>query len=64
MTGIHYIIDEKGKRVSVVIDLHEHGDVWEDFHDRMLVETRRSEPRETLAEVKQKLAAKRKPKRH
>ena len=64
MTGIHYITDEEGRRVSVVIDLNEHGDLWEDFHDRMVMESRRSEPRETLTEVKRKLQKKPKSKRH
>ena len=62
MTGIQYITDEKGKRVSVVIDLQEHGDLWEDFYDRMLIDERHSEPRESLAEIKQKLLKKQKTK--
>jgi hypothetical protein len=43
MTGIHFITDEKGNRVAVQIDLREHGDLWEDFWDGLVSESRREE---------------------
>ena len=55
MKGIEFVVDELGKRKAVVIDLSEHGDLWEDFYDTLLAEERKHEPRETLAEVKKKL---------
>ena len=55
MKGIEYVVDETGDRKAVVIDLAEHGELWEDFYDKLLAEERKDEPRETLAEVKQKL---------
>jgi hypothetical protein len=31
MTGIRFIVDELGGKKAVVIDLEEHGELWEDF---------------------------------
>lgn len=44
MRGIDYIVDENGKKKAVVIDLSEWGDVWEDFYDVLVSESRRHEP--------------------
>ncbi len=55
MRGIEFVVDEVGKRKAVVIDLGEHRDLWEDFYDVLLAKERQGEPRETLAEVKEKL---------
>jgi hypothetical protein len=38
-----------------VIDLREHGALWEDFYDTWLAHERADEPRETLRSVKAKL---------
>lgn len=56
MKGIEYLVDESGRRKAVVIDLAEHEELWEDFHDVLLAEAREDEPRETLEDVKQVLA--------
>lgn len=55
MKGIEYVVDETGDRKAVLIDLSEHGELWEDFYDTLLAKEREREPRETLAEVKEKL---------
>jgi hypothetical protein len=55
MKGIEFVVDETGDRKAVVINLAEHGELWEDFYDALLAEEREHEPRETLAEVKKKL---------
>jgi hypothetical protein len=55
MKGIDFVVDEAGERKAVVIDLSEHGDLWEDFFDTLVAKERQDEPRETLAEVKEKL---------
>jgi hypothetical protein len=55
MKGIDFVVDEAGERKAVVIDLSEHGDLWEDFFDTLVAKERQGEPRETLAEVKEKL---------
>jgi hypothetical protein len=55
MTGINFVINEKGKKSAVVIDLKKHGKLWEDFYDALKVRQRKNEPRETLQMVKDKL---------
>jgi hypothetical protein len=55
MKGIEWVVDEKGDRKAVLIDLSEHGELWEDIYDTLLAEERKREARETLAEVKKKL---------
>lgn len=55
MKGIEYVIDDSGNRKAVLIDLIEHGEFWEDFYDALLAQERADEPRETLAELKEKL---------
>lgn len=52
MTGINFVINEKGKKSAVVIDLKKHGKLWEDFYDSLKVKQRKNEPRETLEMVK------------
>ena len=55
-SGIRFVIDEHGDRAAVQIDLKEHGDLWEDFYDTLLVQARTNEPRESLEEVRRRLA--------
>jgi hypothetical protein len=55
MKGIEFVVDETGERKAVLIDLAEHGELWEDFYDALKAKEREDEPRETLAEVKEKL---------
>lgn len=55
MKGVQFVVDERGKKTAVVIDLTKHSDVWEDFCDAAVARQRRHEPRETLASVKRKL---------
>ena len=42
---IRFIVDEKGTKTAVVIDLKRHGDLWEDFYDSMVARQRAMEPR-------------------
>ena len=51
-----YLVDESGTRKAVVIDLTENGELWEDFYDAALAEERRDEPRESMDEVRARLA--------
>jgi hypothetical protein len=55
MKGVQFVIDEKGERTAVVIDLKCHGALWEDFHDVAVARSRAAEPRETLEAVKRAL---------
>ncbi|HEY3763406.1 MAG TPA: hypothetical protein VGN23_16795 [Verrucomicrobiae bacterium] len=52
MSGIAFMVDERGRKTAAVIDLQRHGRAWEDFYDTLLVESRRKEPRESFESVK------------
>ena len=43
MTGIKFVIDDKGHRVVVQIDLKNFGVIWKDFCDGLISESRRKE---------------------
>ena len=55
MKGVQFVIDERGQKTAVVIDLRRHADVWEDFVDVAVAKGRQNEPRESLAAVKRRL---------
>ena len=55
MKGIQYLVDESGEKTAVLIDLKEHGTLWEDLYDALIAEQRRDEPRASLEEVKERL---------
>ncbi len=55
MTGIHYLIDEKGKRIAVQIDLQKYAKLWEDFEDALLAKERLKEQRSSLNAVEREL---------
>ena len=52
--------DEKGEPIAVLIDLKKNPEIWEDFHDLMILEKRRNEPSIPAEEVYAKLEKKRK----
>ena len=52
---VQYIVDERGKKTAVVIDLRKNAQLWEDFYDRVLAHSREHEPRESLESVKRRL---------
>ena len=43
MVGVHFVTDEKGRKVAVQIDLKTHGAIWEDFREGLVSESRRKE---------------------
>ncbi len=55
MSGIHFVTDEKGRKVAVQIDLRMHRDLWEDIEDLLLSRSRRHEKRIPLEKVKARL---------
>ncbi len=55
MTGIQYVTDEEGRKVAVQIDLREHAELWEEFEDVLVSESRRNEESIPLEEVKEEL---------
>jgi hypothetical protein len=55
MKGVQFVVNERGKKTAVVIDLTRHFGLWEDFYDAAVARERESEPRETLEAVKKRL---------
>ncbi|MDD3581268.1 MAG: hypothetical protein PHW74_09635 [Desulfobacca sp.] len=55
MEGIQFVVNDKGDKVAVLIDLKQHGELWEDLYDSLLARDRAAEPRETLEAVKERL---------
>jgi hypothetical protein len=55
MKGVEFVVDEKGEKKAVVLDLATHRDLWEDFCDVLRAKERESEPRESLESVKKKV---------
>ena len=55
MGGIQFVIDDKGNKSAVIIDLNKYSDLWEDFYDCLVAHNRRKEPRESLKSVKKRL---------
>jgi len=43
MTGIQFVTDDKGRRTAVLIDLKKHRELWEDFWEGLVSESRRKE---------------------
>jgi hypothetical protein len=65
MKGVSYVVDDAGNQTAVILDLKRHRRLWEDVYDRLLVESRRGEPRLTLAQVRSRLSGPRRAsKRH
>lgn len=58
MRGIKYVVDDKGYKTAVIIDLKKYGELWEDFQDIVIARLRANEPRETLESVKKRLGGK------
>lgn len=56
MEGIQYVLDDKGEKTAVLIDLKKHRDLWEDFYDVALARERMNEPRESLESVKKRIS--------
>jgi len=54
MSGIQFVIDDKGNKSAVIIDLNKYSDLWEDFYDCLIAHNRRKEPRESLKSVKKR----------
>ena len=55
MKGIQFVMDDKGQKVAVMIDLKKYGELWEDIYDSLTAQRRADEPRESLDTVKQLL---------
>lgn len=52
MKGVQFVVDDEGKQQAVLIDLKKNRQLWEDFFDAAVAESRADEPRESLSDVK------------
>jgi len=55
MKGVHYVTDDKDRKIAVQIDLKKYGEFWEDFYDHLIVEMRKEEEKVPLQSVIRKL---------
>ena len=44
MKGVQFLVDEKGETTSLLIDVHEVSEEWQDFIDGIIAESRKDEP--------------------
>ena len=36
MEGIHFVVNDRGEKTAVLIDLHKHRQLWEDLYGRLV----------------------------
>ena len=53
--GVQFLVDERGQKTAVLIDLKKNAARWEDIDDAALARERETEPWESLEEVKARL---------
>ena len=61
MKGIQFLVNEKGNKTAVLIDLKRNANLWEDFYDIALARGRKGEPRESFESVKRRLIRPKRP---
>lgn len=54
MRGVQFVVGDDGEKTAVLIDLKKNGQLWEDFYDVALTNSRSKEPRESLESIKQR----------
>lgn len=55
--GVQFVTDSDGRKVAVLLDLEEWGELWEDIYDGMLAQERADEPSTSLEEFESGLRA-------
>ena len=53
-----YLVDESGRKISVVLAINEYRQLMEDLQDLAIIAERKNEPEEALGEVKKRLQEK------
>lgn len=53
--GFQFLIDDQGQKIAVLLDFEQHGSLWEDVYDSLIIESRKDEPRIPFEEVKRQL---------
>ena len=56
--GIHFISDNTSENIAVQIDLREHQELWEQFYEVLLAESRKHETRRNWRDIKRELQEK------
>jgi hypothetical protein len=56
--GFQFLVDDNGNKTAVLIDLKKNRQLWEDFYDLMIIESRREEPRVAWQTVRKRLLKK------
>ena len=57
LKGVQYLVDGSGELIAVVISLKEWGEIWEDFYDVLVSESRKDEPTVAWETLKAELAS-------
>ncbi len=57
MEGILYVTDDQNKKRFVQIDLSKYGEMWSEFHDVLIAESRKNDEKIPLEEVKRMFEA-------
>ena len=57
MEGILYLTDDQNKKRFVQIDLEKYGEMWSEFYDVLIAESKKNDEKIHLAEVKRMIAA-------
>jgi len=57
MRGVQFVTDTDGRKVAVLLDLEEWGELWEDIYDNILADERADEPSMPLEEFEDELRA-------
>ena len=52
-----FIVDESGKKTSVILSLEDYEELLEDIHDLTVIAERKDEPTISLEELKKRLKA-------
>ena len=53
--GVQFVTDTEGRKVAVLLDLEEWGELWEDIYDNILADERAGEPSRPLEEFEAEL---------
>ena len=53
--GVQFVTDTEGRKVAVLLDLEEWGELWEDIYDNMLADERAGEPTVSLEDFEAEL---------
>lgn len=55
--GVQFVTDTEGRKVAILLDLKEWGELWEDIYDNTVADERADEPAATLEDFEAELRA-------